>query len=226
MSIHPSCSVVRWGPGPPGFRGTGALCVDPVPRNIHPVHNEGRQRARAEAIKRKIGRSSSAALFVDAAQYWMKEAYVVTVVNGIGCLVNASTVITRFPHEAEELAIVVAFNERRRDVTIFSDSRTAIRSFSSGFVSTTAAHSTNQVPTQENELEVSLTHIARFPAHMGNLERAHELARELATRSDRTSWEAATHSTELDNQLLAVQRARHIAERLHLPAPSWAEPPG
>ncbi|KAH8041011.1 hypothetical protein HPB51_013671 [Rhipicephalus microplus] len=130
------------------------------------------------------------ALFVDAAQYWKKDAYVVTVVNEKGCLVNAATVITRFTHKAEELAILVALHERRRDVTIFSDSRTAIRSFSSSFVSTTAAHITNKVPTQENEVEVPLTHIAWFPAHMGNLssystgnpnERAHQLARELAT---------------------------------------------
>ncbi|KAH8030609.1 hypothetical protein HPB51_010440 [Rhipicephalus microplus] len=77
-----------------------AICVDPDPRNIYPVHNEGRRRARTEAIMRKIGRSSSAALFVDAAQYWKKDAYVVTVFNEKGCLVNASTAITRFTHEA------------------------------------------------------------------------------------------------------------------------------
>ncbi|KAH7967614.1 hypothetical protein HPB52_000670 [Rhipicephalus sanguineus] len=51
----------------------GAICVDPVPRNIHPVHNEGRRKARAEAILGKID-SCSTALFVDAAKYWKKDA--------------------------------------------------------------------------------------------------------------------------------------------------------
>ncbi|KAH8027807.1 hypothetical protein HPB51_010453 [Rhipicephalus microplus] len=43
---------------------------------------------------------------------------------------------------------------------------------------------------------------------------------------DQTSWEAATRRTDLDNQLLAVQRVRDIAEIIHFTAPSWAEPPG
>ncbi|KAH7939989.1 hypothetical protein HPB52_020055 [Rhipicephalus sanguineus] len=94
----------------------GAICVDPVPRNIHPVHNEARRKARAEAILGKID-SSSTALFVDAAKYWKKDAYVVTVVNAKGSIVNAATVVTGFTHEAEELAIAVALQERRRDVT-------------------------------------------------------------------------------------------------------------
>ncbi|KAH7984035.1 hypothetical protein HPB52_016500 [Rhipicephalus sanguineus] len=59
----------------------GAICVDPVPRNIHPVHNEGRRKARAETILGKIERFSSTALFVFRAKYWKKYAYVVTVVN-------------------------------------------------------------------------------------------------------------------------------------------------
>ncbi|KAH7938800.1 hypothetical protein HPB52_000435 [Rhipicephalus sanguineus] len=75
----------------------GAICVDPVPRNIHPVHNPG-------AILGKID-SSSTALFVDADKHWKKDAYVVTVVNAKRSLVNAATVVTGFTHEAEELAI-------------------------------------------------------------------------------------------------------------------------
>uniref|UniRef100_L7LSY9 Putative tick transposon n=1 Tax=Rhipicephalus pulchellus TaxID=72859 RepID=L7LSY9_RHIPC len=316
----------------------GAICVDPIPRNIHPVHNEGRRRARAEAILGKIERSSSTTFFVDAAKYWKKDAYVVTVVDAKGSLVNAATVVTGFTHEAEEMAIAVALQERIRGVTIFSDSRTAIRSFSSGLVSTAAASIVNKMTTEAIEGEDPLTHIIWFPAHMGNIsssptgnpnERAHQLARELATRGgdrpsrtgseggcidfkdplisfheitsahklgrrifppphpklnkaqavtlrqlqtktyitpamlnkidpdfsphcqhcnhghcnfehmlwlcpfnsgsglqDKPSWEAAIRSPELSNQLLAVQRARDIAERLQLPAPSWVEPPG
>ncbi|KAH8028426.1 hypothetical protein HPB51_016593 [Rhipicephalus microplus] len=134
---------------------------------IHTVQNEWRRRARAEAIMSKTGRSSSAALFVDAAHYWKKDAYVVNVVIEKGCPVNAATVITRLTYDAERLAIAIALPERRSDVTIFSDSRTAIRSISIGFVSTTAAHITSKIPTQENKVEVPLTHNAWIPAHMG-----------------------------------------------------------
>ncbi|KAH7952310.1 hypothetical protein HPB52_021450 [Rhipicephalus sanguineus] len=129
----------------------GAICVDPLPRNIHPVHNEGRRKARPDILG-KIDFSSTA-LFVDAARYWKKDAYVVTVVNSKGSLVNAATVVTGFTHEAEELAIAVALQERRRDVTIFSDSRTAIRSFSSFVVSAAAASIVNKKTTEANEGE-------------------------------------------------------------------------
>ncbi|KAH7976354.1 hypothetical protein HPB52_012434 [Rhipicephalus sanguineus] len=168
----------------------GAICVDPVPRNIHPVHNEGRIIERAEAILGKID-SSSTALFVDSAKYWKKDTYVVTVVNAKQSLVNAATVVTGFNHEAEELAIAVALQERRRDVTIFSDSRTAVRSFSSGFFSAEAASLVNKTTTEANEGEDPLTHIIWFSARMGNIsssptgnpnESAHQLAREVAAR--------------------------------------------
>ncbi|KAH7946948.1 hypothetical protein HPB52_006206 [Rhipicephalus sanguineus] len=143
----------------------GAICVDPVPSNIHPVHNEGRRKARAEAILGKID-SSSTALF--------------------GSLVNAATVVTGFTPEAEELAIAVALQERRRDVTTFSDSRTAIRSFSSGFVSAAAASIVNKTTADANEVEDPLTHIIWFPGPGPH--GAHQLARELATRGgDRPS---------------------------------------
>ncbi|KAH7957093.1 hypothetical protein HPB52_015161 [Rhipicephalus sanguineus] len=120
--------------------------------NILLVHNEGRRKARAKAILRKID-SSSTGLFVDAAKYWKKDAYVVTVVSAKGSLVSAATVVTGFTHEAEELDIAVALQERRRDVTIFSDSRPS------------AASIVNKTTAEANEGEDPLTHIIWFPAH-------------------------------------------------------------
>ncbi|KAL1481906.1 hypothetical protein MTO96_015222 [Rhipicephalus appendiculatus] len=81
-------------------------------------------------------------------KYWKKD--VVAVVKDKGSLFNAVTVaaLTSDPlsltHEAEELAIAVAVQEQRRDASIFSDSRTAIGPFSSGFVSTAAASIVNK----------------------------------------------------------------------------------
>ncbi|KAH7935777.1 hypothetical protein HPB52_013457 [Rhipicephalus sanguineus] len=113
----------------------GAICVDPVPRNIHPVHSEGRRKARAEAILGKID-SSSTALFVDAAKYGKKDAYVVTVVNAKGSLVNAATV---------------------SPASLTKPRNWLSRSFSSGFVSAAAASIVNKTTAEANEGEDHLT---------------------------------------------------------------------
>ncbi|KAH7940101.1 hypothetical protein HPB52_021850 [Rhipicephalus sanguineus] len=121
---------------------TQAITVDPISRNIHPTHNEGRKKARAKAILAKIMRNETQVLFVDAARYWNRGAYAVSVVDTHGSLVNAATVVTNFTHEAEEMAIAVALQSCTGASIIYSDSRTAIRTFSAALVSSKAATST------------------------------------------------------------------------------------
>ncbi|KAH6935807.1 hypothetical protein HPB50_010294 [Hyalomma asiaticum] len=116
-----------------------AITVDPIPRNIHPTHNEGRRKARAKAILDKIKHNETKVLFVDAARYWNRGAYAVSVVDAHGSLVNAATVVTNFTHEAEEMAIAVALRSCTGASVIYSDSRTAIRTFSAALVSSKAA---------------------------------------------------------------------------------------
>ncbi|KAH6922370.1 hypothetical protein HPB50_013410 [Hyalomma asiaticum] len=103
-----------------------AITVDPIPKNIHPTHNEGRRKARAKAVLDKIKHYETKVLFVDAARYWNQGAYAVSVVDAHGSLVNAATVVTNFTHEAEEMAIVVALRSCMGASVIYSHSRTAI----------------------------------------------------------------------------------------------------
>ncbi|KAH7939084.1 hypothetical protein HPB52_005437 [Rhipicephalus sanguineus] len=118
---------------------TQAITVDPIPRNIHPTHNEGRRKARAKVILARIMRNETQILFVDAARYWNRGAYAVSVVDAHGSLVNAATVVTNFTHEAAKMAIAVALQSCRGASIIYSDSRTAIRTFSAALVSSKAA---------------------------------------------------------------------------------------
>ncbi|KAH6937028.1 hypothetical protein HPB50_025147 [Hyalomma asiaticum] len=122
-----------------------AITVDPIPRNIHPTHNERRRKARAKAILDKITHNETKVLFVDAARYWNRGAYAVSVVDAHGSLVNAATVVTNFTHEAEEMAIAVALRSCTGASVIYSDSRTAIRTFSAAIVSSKAAAVVNKL---------------------------------------------------------------------------------
>ncbi|XP_049528711.1 uncharacterized protein LOC125947610 [Dermacentor silvarum] len=313
-----------------------SITVDPIPpRNIHPTHNEGRRQARAKAIFDNINRNETQVLFVDTARYWNRGAYVV--VDAHGSLVNAATVVTNFTHEAEEMATAVALRSCKEASVIYSDSRTAIRTFSAALVSRKAATVVNKIFQETGGDNLMSPHITWFPAHMGNIsgppdcnpnERAHQLARELTFRvcgppprfnpawrdidnkdqlvpcheitsnhrlarrifppphqnlkkaqavtyrqlqtrtyitlttlsrinldlptacphcgheynnfehmlwlcpanagtdfPDQSSWDSALRSTELIDQLKAVQRARAVAEGLCLAAPTWVEPP-
>ncbi|KAH6939806.1 hypothetical protein HPB50_021745 [Hyalomma asiaticum] len=79
--------------------------VDPIPRNIHPVHHAGRREARARAILRSLGSDAKAAIFVDAAEYSTRRAFGVSVVDGKGQLVARASVCTDHVTVAEEIAI-------------------------------------------------------------------------------------------------------------------------
>ncbi|KAH6930409.1 hypothetical protein HPB50_013345 [Hyalomma asiaticum] len=131
---------------PPATRANRkAITVDPIPRNIHPTHNEGRRKARAKAILDKIKHNETKVLFVDAARYWNRGAYAVSVVDTHGSLVNAATVVTNFTHEAEEMAIAVALRSCTGASVIYSDSRTAIRTITAALVSSKAAAVVNKL---------------------------------------------------------------------------------
>ncbi|KAH6945219.1 hypothetical protein HPB50_007569 [Hyalomma asiaticum] len=136
-----------------------AITVDPIPRNVHPTHNEGRRKARAKAILAKIKHNETKFLFVDAARYWNRGSYAVSVVDTHGSLVNAATVLTNFTHEAEEMAIAVALRSCTGASVIYSDSRTAIRTFSAALVSSKAAAIVNTLLPRKGRTKFSvLTH--------------------------------------------------------------------
>ncbi|KAH6933655.1 hypothetical protein HPB50_017420 [Hyalomma asiaticum] len=109
--------------------------VDPIPRNIHPVHHAGRREARARAILRSLGSDAKAALFVDAAEYSTRRAFGVSVVDGKGQLVARASVCTDQVTVAEEIAIALALQAAEVPCVVYSDSRSAVRAFSGGLIS-------------------------------------------------------------------------------------------
>ncbi|KAH7950909.1 hypothetical protein HPB52_003117 [Rhipicephalus sanguineus] len=159
---------------------------------MHPTHNEGQRKSTAKAILAKIMRNETQVLFVDAARYWSRGAYAVSVVDAHGSLVNTATVVTNFTHEAEEMAIAVALQGCTGASIIYSDSRRAIRTSSAALVSSKTATVVNKLCYQERgEDNFPSSHIRWFPAHMENIsgspscnpnERADQLARELTFR--------------------------------------------
>ena len=168
------------------------LFVDPIPRNIHPVHNKGRRDARAKCILDKLHQQQNSALFVDATSYGSGNRYAIAVVDETGKLISAASLRTSSIHAAEEASIALAITMRRSS-TIFSDSRTAIRNYSAGSVSM-AAHKLlikNSLSTHHSE-NLDSTHLVWFPAHQGHSvspngcnpnEQAHSAVRDLTCRA-------------------------------------------
>ncbi|KAH6948978.1 hypothetical protein HPB50_027276 [Hyalomma asiaticum] len=56
-----------------------AITVDPISRNTHPTHNEGWRKARAKVALDKAKCNETKYLFVDAARYWNRGAYAVSI---------------------------------------------------------------------------------------------------------------------------------------------------
>lgn len=125
------------------------ITVDAITRNINPTHNEGRRKARAKAILDNIKRNETQVLLVDSARYWNRGAYAVSVVDSYGSLVNAATIVTKFTHGVEEMAMAVGLRSCKGASVIYSDSRTAIRNFSAALVSWKVAMVVNKIFFQE-----------------------------------------------------------------------------
>ncbi|KAH6936380.1 hypothetical protein HPB50_016440 [Hyalomma asiaticum] len=107
------------------------VTVAPIPRNTHPVHNEGRRRARATALLKQLGKGGTSASFVDAAAYRGGKKFTAVVVDQSGSTTNCATVRTTNPQVAEQVAIALALLNSRCD-EVYSDSKTAVRAFQKG----------------------------------------------------------------------------------------------
>ncbi|KAH6947446.1 hypothetical protein HPB50_019035 [Hyalomma asiaticum] len=161
--------------------------VDPLPRNIHPVHHAVRLEARARAILRTVGSDAKAALFVDAAEYSTRRAFGVSVVDGEGQLVARASVCTDQVTVAEEIAIALALQAAEAPRVDYSDSRSAVRAFFGGLISQQAARLL--LSGRRQARWVGGHHISCFPAHVEGIDgvnpnaSAHTLARECTNRA-------------------------------------------
>lgn len=110
--------------------------VPPLPKNMHPVHNLERRRQRAKAIHNRF-KNSDDVVYVDAADYSNRDAMTVAVVDRQGHLVASGTVFAPSTEVGEEVAIALALASSRAKF-IVSDSKSAVRNFARGRVSSEA----------------------------------------------------------------------------------------
>lgn len=161
------------------------LVVPPLPRNVQPGLDEGRRRARANALAHMYENDGSA-YYVDAAEHQHKTGvFALSVIRARdGQCVTAGSVRTRTAVQAEEAAIALALTcQPGQTITILSDSLSAVHRYSRDAISSVAW---KLAPTNR----MARAYLRWFPAHMGNLskgtpnrnEEADKVARELAHR--------------------------------------------
>ncbi|KAH6920780.1 hypothetical protein HPB50_028231 [Hyalomma asiaticum] len=97
----------------------------------------------AGARKQRKKKHKTHALFVDAARHHDRQAFAVAVVDIDGTLRNAATVKTRHAHEAEEMPVALALQSCRAHSIIYTDSKTAARTFAAGLVARSTAKLTD-----------------------------------------------------------------------------------
>lgn len=156
------------------------LSVAPLPKNMHPEHHQERRLARAMALHKQY-HSNSEVCYVDAADYHRRRAAVAVVVNQQGNTVASCSITEGNPEIGEEVAIALAIAGTSATI-IISDSKTALRNYARGRISTIAAKIIQSKPI------IPSRHIRLVwtPAHSslpGN-EMAHEAARGFCYQAD------------------------------------------
>ncbi|XP_070380818.1 uncharacterized protein [Dermacentor albipictus] len=195
--------------------------VSPFPRNVHPLYNVGRRRARARAILDRTDADREATAFVDAAQYGNTSTFAIAVVDGNGTLRSSASVKSTTSAKAEQIAVAIAMADPTF-THVLTDSRAAIRAYESGNVPKEVAHI---LLASSNECKRCLSW---FPAHMGkdihpqkpNLnETAHDRARELARRDGPTASEGL--DIQFNDPLLTYQEitSHYRKGRMKYPLP-------
>lgn len=181
LGLNPSFSQTPCHQLPPHI--SSKLRVAPMPRNMHPQYNAERRAARAKSILTRLRDDPHSACFVDAAQYDNSKNFVAVTVDQSGSVRSSLSI----PHASADCAEQVAIAHALLDSThsrIYSDSRAALRAFSSGWV----VHEAYRLL---RDRDISPHSIIWFPAHteagldsVTNLnEVAHSHARALTLRA-------------------------------------------
>ncbi|KAG0415357.1 hypothetical protein HPB47_007469 [Ixodes persulcatus] len=148
------------------------LNVRPIPRHMHPRYDEGRRKARAQALYR-LYESDTGAVYVDAARQGDRCVAVVTRAAD-GKLLTLASVKTGSIQTAEEVAIALAAS-LPTTTTVLSDSMQALRNFAKGRVSRQA----RGILRLNNKID-----LIWCPAHEEGNVTADETARALMDRAD------------------------------------------
>ncbi|XP_077538393.1 uncharacterized protein LOC144150964 [Haemaphysalis longicornis] len=198
-----------------------SIYVPPLPKNMHPVHNAERRRARAQALQKRFERSEDV-VYVDAADYDDRDAMAVAMVNRQGDSVASGTIVTTSPEVGEEAAIALAVTASSKYKFIVSDSKSAILNFSRGRVSSEALKILLAGFCGDRVREVQ---IVWAPAHCGlpGNENAHAAARGLTNRADADDSTVDAHSFRRSgrDRLVSYREIldHYSLERARYPAP-------
>lgn len=164
---------------PSEFRST--LRIPPIPRNMHPTHNEERRKSRARRLQVMLSQKQGV-LYTDVAEYEGSDgSFTAVVADEEGVVVSCCSVRHSTPEKAEEVAVALALVNRNARF-IITDSKTAVKTFDTGKVSEAAARilhaGRGNAPTE-------LVRIIWAPAHCGlsGNEQANAAARGLTYRA-------------------------------------------
>lgn len=180
LGIHPALGMGREIPIPPEIREQ--ISFLPLPRRMHPEYHQRRRLARAQALTQQTSERLSCSTYVDAAQNARGYGYTVVAMEPQGSIINTLTSRKLTALQAEQVAIAIALLDPTRP-DIYSDSKTAIKAFTSGYICETAAR------ILRNQ-HITAHHLYWFPGHVGSLnhplgnpnETVHRRARDLTYR--------------------------------------------
>lgn len=165
------------------------LNIHPLPRNMHPVHDKGRRKARVRYLNRMLENiPESQALYTDTAR--TQEGYTSVVLDGTESLKDSAAMRGTNVTYGEILGVALAIRHAVRvpgEVYILTDSQQACRAFLSGHgIPRAAQQILKQIP-KNDSVTPSRIHLMWTPGHAslpGN-ERAHAVARDISLRAAR-----------------------------------------
>lgn len=151
------------------------ILVPPIPRNMHPDHNEERRRERAKALQRF--ENFEDVDYMDAAEYAARDAMTVVAVVRKGYSLTSGTILTSPLEVTEEAAIATAMTSSRAKFSV-SGPKTAIRNFAKREDSLEALI----LVTFKDRRKVQIVWVPADSSLLGN-ENAHDAARGLTNRA-------------------------------------------
>lgn len=166
--------------------------IPPLPKNMHPVHNQERRQARAKALHKRYEKSEDV-VYVDAADYIARDAMALAVVNFRGDSIASCSVRTTDTEVGEEAAIALAMTASPKIKFIVSDSKSAILNYSRGRISPEASQILKSRSHDERNGKI---YLIWAPAHSGlaGNECAHDAARGFTDRAGVDTSDPDAHS--------------------------------
>lgn len=110
------------------------ISVAPIPKNMHPVHNQGRRQARVRMLRKILKVKPQGIRYVDAAKYHSKLAFAITTTDYQGTELTSATVFGQDSTTAEEIAIALAATTSQDIITVVTDSQAACRRYAAGYI--------------------------------------------------------------------------------------------